>query len=202
MYHEQERDTLAFSHQLYAETPRQLAFQATSITEAEVWQRELRAKLTELVGGFPQGNMRLTTASSGLLRISYLFPRDGAVSESSTCAIFGYFLSPKPLNSSTPKPTILCLAGHGRGVDDIVGIEEDGTMRSEYGGYQNDFALQCVANGYTVLAIEQFGFGHRRGPRRASAGRREFLVSTECWCCPTLRSYDGRLAGLRCHACL
>ena len=78
--------------------------------------------------------------------------------------IFGYFLSPKPLDSSTPNPTILCLAGHGRGVDDIVGIEEDGTLRSEYGGYQNDFALQCVANGYTVLAIEQFGFGHRRDP--------------------------------------
>ena len=54
MPYEQERDTLAFSHRLYAETPRQLAFQATSLTEAEVWQRELRAKLTELVGGFPE----------------------------------------------------------------------------------------------------------------------------------------------------
>ena len=28
MHHEQEKDTLAFTHQLYAETPRQLAFQA------------------------------------------------------------------------------------------------------------------------------------------------------------------------------
>ena len=79
-------------------------------------------------------------------------------------AVFGYLLTPKHLNGSAPNPAILCLAGHGRGVDDIVGIAEDGSMRSEYGGYQNDFALQCVAHGYTVLAIEQFGFGHRRDP--------------------------------------
>ena len=66
-------------------------------------------------------------------------------------------------------PSSLCLHGHGRGVDDIVGIEEDGTMRSEYGGYQNDFALQCVDHGYAALAIEQFGFGHRRD--EAARGR-------------------------------
>ena len=35
MYHEHERDTLAFSRQLYTDTPRQLAFQATTLSEAE-----------------------------------------------------------------------------------------------------------------------------------------------------------------------
>ena len=76
--------------------------------------------------------------------------------------VYAYFLTPTHMDIPTPNATILCLAGHGRGVDDIVGIEEDGSMREEYGGYQNDFALQCLAYGYTVLAIEQFGFGHRR----------------------------------------
>ena len=51
---------------------------------------------------------------------------------------------------------------HGSGADDIVGIRKDGSMRSRYGGYQRDFALQCVKNGYAVLAIDQLGFGHRR----------------------------------------
>ena len=162
MYHEQERDTLAFTHQLYTETPRQLAFQATTVAEAEAWQVELRAKLTELVGGFAQEKCDLQSEVlesrefPGYIRETVQFKsRQHSV-------IFGYFLSPKHLDSSTPNPTILCLAGHGRGVDDIIGIEEDGSMRAEFGGYQNDFALQCLAHGYSVLAIEQFGFGHRR----------------------------------------
>ena len=71
---------------------------------------------------------------------------------------------------------MLCLAGHGRGVDDIIGIEEDGGMRTVYGGYQNDFALQCVEHGYAVLAIEQFGFGHRRD----SAARQRGAGNSSC----------------------
>ena len=38
MHYEHEKDTLAFTHQLYAETPRQLAFQATTSAAAEAWQ--------------------------------------------------------------------------------------------------------------------------------------------------------------------
>lgn len=162
MHHEQERDTLAFSHQLYADTPRQLAFQASNIAEAEVWQRALRAKLIELVGGFPQETCDLEAEVLETYEFPTYFRATVQFKSRPHMAIYGYLLTPKHLKGSAPNPAILCLAGHGRGVDDIVGIEEDGKMRSEYGGYQNDFALQCVAQGYTVLAIEQFGFGHRR----------------------------------------
>jgi dienelactone hydrolase len=67
---------------------------------------------------------------------------------------------------------VICLPGHGRGVDDIVGINEDGSLRERWEGYQRDFALQCVANGFAALAIEQLGFGHRReeNARRQGAG--------------------------------
>ena len=77
MHHEQERDTLAFSHQLYADTPRQLAFQAATVAEAEVWQRELRAKLIELVGGFPPRAVRFRTWSVWKRRISPPISRNG-----------------------------------------------------------------------------------------------------------------------------
>ena len=170
MHHEQERDTLAFSHQLYADTPRQLAFQAATVAEAEAWQRELRAKLIELVGGFPQELCDLEPEVLETYEFPTYFRETVQFKSRPHMGIFGYVLSPKPLNGSAPNPGILCLAGHGRGVDDIVGIEEDGTMRSEYGGYQNDFALQCVAHGYSVLAIEQFGFGHRRDPAARERG--------------------------------
>ena len=162
MHYEHERDTLAFTHQLYAETPRQLAFQATTSAAAEAWQHALRAKLTELVGGFPQEKCDLQPEVLESREFADYTRETVQFKSRPHSVIFGYFLTPKGLDSSTPNPTILCLAGHGRGVDDIVGIEEDGSMRTEFGGYQNDFALQCVAHGYTVLAIEQFGFGHRR----------------------------------------
>lgn len=164
MHHEQERDTLAFSHQLYADTARQLAFQATTAAEAEAWQHELRAKLIELVGGVPQETCDLQPEVLESHEFPTYFRETVQFKSRPHMTIFSYLLSPKHLNGSAPNPAILCLAGHGRGVDDIVGIEEDGTMRAEYGGYQNDFALQCVAHGYSVLAIEQFGFGHRRDP--------------------------------------
>ncbi len=155
-------DTLVFSHKLYDDTPRELEFQSTSVAEAEKWQRELSGKLTELVGGFPKTKCELksetleTREFDGYIRETVLFQ------SRLNMTTYGYFLTPTHIDIPTPNATILCLAGHGRGVDDIVGIEEDGSMRKEYGGYQNDFALQCVAHGYSVLAIEQFGFGHRR----------------------------------------
>ncbi len=162
MHNQQHLDTLAFSHHLYDETPRELEFRATSQSEAEAWQHVLREKLIELMGGFPSTKCELqpetleTREFEGYIRETVLFQ------SRSNMEVYGYFLTPTHIDIPNPNATILCLAGHGRGVDDIVGIEEDGTMREEYGGYQNDFALQCLAYGYNVLAIEQFGFGHRR----------------------------------------
>lgn len=162
MRSEQCLDTLDFSHKLYDDTPRELEFRSTSVAEAEKWQLDLREKLTELIGDFPNTKCELKPESletrefEGYIRETVLFQ------SRLNMTTYGYFLIPTHIDIPTSNATILCLAGHGRGVDDIVGIEEDGSMREEYGGYQNDFALQCLAHGYTVLAIEQFGFGHRR----------------------------------------
>jgi dienelactone hydrolase len=77
-------------------------------------------------------------------------------------SVYAYYLIPR--NLTEPKPGILCLPGHGRGVDSIVGINEGGALRPwrSWGEYQADFALQCVSRGYPVLAIEQLSFGRRR----------------------------------------
>ena len=44
--------------------------------------------------------------------------------------------------------------GHGRGADDIVGIDEHGRDRSDKPGYQRDFAIQVAERGATAIAIE------------------------------------------------
>ena len=161
-------DTLVFCRETYDKITQSMAFRATTRAEAEEWQKQLRPKLVELLGGFPKRKCDLhpelveTKEFEGYTRENVLFQ------SRENMTVFSYLLLPK--NFSMPGPVIICLPGHGRGVDDIVGINEDGTMRTEWGGYQNDFALQSVANGFAVLAIEQFGFGHRRDERARKGG--------------------------------
>jgi len=55
-------DPVVSARNLYAQAARKLRFQATSKAEAERWQQELRTKLTELVGGFPEQRVALRPA--------------------------------------------------------------------------------------------------------------------------------------------
>lgn len=161
-------DSLAFTHQLADQHPQQLAFAATNRAEAEAWQPRLRRKIVELIGGFPREK---STLEPGTLAVAEFpeYTRETVVFQSrEQLTVFAYFLLPKGAKGRLP--TMICLPGHGRGVDDIVGMNEDGTLRTAYGGYQNDFALQAVHQGFAVLAVEQFGFGHRRDERARKAG--------------------------------
>jgi hypothetical protein len=65
---------------------------------------------------------------------------------------------------------MICIPGHGRGVDDIVGIDEQGRDRTDKNGYQHDFAIQVAEAGMAALAIEPMGFGCRRDPINARQG--------------------------------
>jgi dienelactone hydrolase len=161
-------DTLQFTHDLLNATVRSHAFRAGSAAEARAWQESLAARLTALLGGFP--------ATRCDLRAEVMERRELAEGTRETIhfqsrenlSVFGYLLLPK--DRKRPAPVIICIPGHGRGADDIVGVNEDGSQRAEWGGYQNDFALQAVAHGYAAFAIEPFGFGHRRDDRARRSG--------------------------------
>jgi hypothetical protein len=86
----------------------------------------------------------------------------------------GYVLI--PANARGPLPTMICVPGHGRGVDDIVGIDEKGNDRTDKSGYQHDFALQVVDAGMAAVAIEPLAFGARRDEITAKKG----LGTTAC----------------------
>ena len=75
-----------------------------------------------------------------------------------------------PANSPAPHLTVICIPGHGRGVDDIVGIDENGKDRTGKPGYQHDFAIQAVEHGLAAVAIEPMAFGHRRNPVTIAKG--------------------------------
>ena len=65
---------------------------------------------------------------------------------------------------------MICVPGHGRGVDDIVGIDEQGRDRTDKSGYQHDFAIQVAEAGMAAMAIEPMAFGCRRDRAQRAAG--------------------------------
>jgi hypothetical protein len=85
-----------------------------------------------------------------------------------------YLLTPK--QAAKPMPAIICVPGHGRGADDIVGIDEHGRDRSNKAGYQHDFAIQVVEHGAAAIAVEPMAFGCRRDPLTRKKG----LGATAC----------------------
>jgi hypothetical protein len=147
-----------------------MAWKPGSLEEMRRWQTRLRARLRTLVGGLSgpraplQAAIHETRDFRGYRRETVRFQSRPGLE------VFGYFLI--PANCPPRRPAILCLPGHGRGVDSIVGIAEDNSQRKldEPAEYQKDFALQCVAHGYPAFAIEQISFGHRRDAEAQRAG--------------------------------
>lgn len=153
-------DTMLYSQARYADAPLRMTFNADTAKAARRWQNELREKVTVLIGGFPPKKTPLDAQTlevhefPGYRREKFIFQsREGL-------AVLGYLLTPK--SGTAPHPAVICLPGHGRGVDDIVGIDDQGRDRTDKDGYQHDFALQCVEHGLAAVAIEQMAFGCRR----------------------------------------
>ena len=161
-------DPVVYTRDLYAAAPRRLRFKARNRSEAEEWQKTLRAKLTELVGGFPTSRQPLrpitleTRSFPGYTREKIVFDSQPGVS------VLGYLLLPE--KAQRPAAVMICVPGHGRGVDDIVGIDEKGNERTDKAGYQHDFAIQIAEAGIAAMAIEPMGFGCRRDPLNARQG--------------------------------
>jgi dienelactone hydrolase len=86
----------------------------------------------------------------------------------------GYLLT--PVGAQAPRASVICVPGHGRGVDDIVGIDSEGRDRTNKAGYQHDFAVQAVEHGLAAVAIEPLAFGCRRDP----AAKKKGLGTSSC----------------------
>jgi dienelactone hydrolase len=161
-------DPVAYTLDLYAAAPRRLRFEARTRSDAQVWQKQLASKLTELVGGFPAERRPLrpitleTRAFPGYSREKIVFDSRPGVS------VLAYLLLPE--KTRRPAAVAICVPGHGRGVDDIVGIDDRGGERTDKAGYQHDFAIQAAEAGLAAVAIEPMAFGCRRDPINARQG--------------------------------
>jgi dienelactone hydrolase len=160
-------DPVAWTLERYASAPLRLTFRAEDRDEALAWQRRLRAKLTELLGGFPRERCPLNPTVLAVRDLP-THRRTKIVFESRPgLSVLAYLLVPAGV--SAPVPTVVCVPGHGRGVDDIIDIGRTGGDDRE-DGYQRGFAIQAVEHGLAVLALEPLGFEHRRDPATRELG--------------------------------
>ena len=124
------------------------------------WKAALRARLRTSIGLPERNNLPLD--------IEVLETRDMGDYNRETITystrpglrMFAYLLIPKGITADCP--AIVCVPGHGEGVDAIVG---ESPM-----DYQNQFAIQSVRAGFVTLAIEPVGFGHRKASLDAEKG--------------------------------
>lgn len=160
-------DPVRWTQKRYQSAPLKLTFRAKTRAEAEAWQRELRLKLIDLLGGFPERvSLRPETLEikeySEYRREQMLFwSREGV-------AVTGYLVTPK--DQAAPHRVVIAIPGHGVGARDIVGLDGDGRERTGNPGYEHDFAIQAVQHGMAAFAIEPMCFGQRRDPITVAMG--------------------------------
>lgn len=164
-------DPVRYTLGLHDAAPFELAFKPGTRRQTELWQKKLTAKVTELLGGFPKQRTPLNSKTlevrdfPGYRREKFVFESRPGV------PVLGYLLLPtSAMGAKTPVATAICIPGHGRGVDDIVGIDPEGKDRTQKVFYEFDFAIQAVEQGLAAVAIEPMGFGCRRDARNKAKG--------------------------------
>jgi dienelactone hydrolase len=162
-------DPVDWTKQRHDSAPLRMTFNAADRKQAEAWQKGLRAKLVELLGGFPNSGAAPVAEVvesrdyPAYRRQRFLFQSRPGVK------VAGYLLTPK--SGKAPYATVVCVPGHGRGADDIVGIDENARDRTDKPGYQHDFAIQVAEQGMAAVAIEPMAFGCRRDPISTKKGQ-------------------------------
>ena len=147
---------------VYANTTPRFQFNAETKAEWAAWHGSLKEKLVELLGGFPPNRCPLKPEI--LERVEEEpFWREKVVFDSREgVSVPAYLLIPKGLEKNGKAKALLCLHGHGRGKDDVVGIVSDEVERQQHIRPLNyDYARQFAERGYVVLAPDAMCFGER-----------------------------------------
>jgi dienelactone hydrolase len=152
--------SLAPVKELYESLERRLSFHAKSHEEWRRWNEDFRAKLRELLGGFPEEKCDLaaeiveTVEEEGLIREKVVFQSEEKVS------VPAYVLVPKGI--SKPAPTVVALHGHGRGKVDISFHPETPEEKNRAEGMVNyAYGRRMAEHGYITFIPDQSCFGER-----------------------------------------
>jgi len=158
---------------LYERRGRELGFNATSLEEWREWRARLREKLVELLGGLRYPRRDPSPAVKGEWHRGGVTVTKLEFWSDEFNLVPAYLLKPR----TGGEAAVLALHGHGYGKEEITGFDAKGQPRSIGEGYQKDFAFRLAERGFTVLAIDQCGFGERREEEDVERG----ADASSCW---------------------
>lgn len=153
--------------------------------DVEPWQQKLRQRLLNIlkVNLSNTKAMKSKIVEDQVVRTlmydgNYITCRRQTIEFESSAGtpVFAYLLLPQKMPDGVKLPCVICLPGHGAGVDHAVGIDSDGTLMKMWDKTPRDFALFFAYRGYAVLAMEQAGIGRRAHPLPAVP----FAEKAEC----------------------
>ncbi len=146
---------------IYEARQRQYSIPPTAGPRAwEAWRKGLKERIVERLGGFPADRTTLAVEASEATQHDGYSRQFVRFESSPDVVVPAWVLVPDRLQQ--PRAAVVAIHGHGYGVDDIVGINADGTDRAEPVGYHKDFAIALCRRGFVVIAPEVLGFGRRR----------------------------------------
>jgi dienelactone hydrolase len=169
-----------FWEHVYRETPRPLAFRATTKDEWERWRAALRTKVQELLG---TPRTRVPLRAEVLERVDCgNYVRERVIYDTEPSAsVTAYVLAPK---GRERRPAMLCLHGHAQAGKDVMANVSGWNLRRRRAiwRFNKDLGVRFASRGYVCLCPDARGWGERdvgffrtsaRDPRDPFDGKRD-----------------------------
>jgi dienelactone hydrolase len=160
---------------LYDTSPRSLGFDESAVDDFVGWRQRFLEALAAGMGGMPSFDVPLqpeitdSFKEEGYTRHRLLVQSEPAMNVPS------WLLVPDDIAADERRPAILALHGHGKGRDEVVGLDGGDAETAEHIRAINyDYALQFVREGYVVIAPDHRGFGERSGNKHRKLGGRDY----------------------------
>jgi len=138
-------------------TPR-LPFTATSLEAFHSWQTTVRQAVIDQLGFTPPPLPLLPRMLAEGTLVDGITYRYGTVDTAEGMSVPFMVLLPAALTE--PAPGVLCVHGHGDGMNPLIGLDAHGQPIEDE--YQHCFALEACRRGFVVLAFDMLCFGRRR----------------------------------------
>jgi dienelactone hydrolase len=131
------------------------------------WRKALRAKIDELLGGLPAARSDMSAELLERREEDGYVREKLAISGRDGVEIPAYLLTPTGAAPVGKRRAVLCLHGHGNGMNDVVGDPGQGSperraeVSAHISAHNYDYARQYARMGFVALAVEARGFGER-----------------------------------------
>jgi len=157
-------------NEVYKNTKQKMAFKAKNKKEWQAWRKKLKAKIIELLGGFPAKKCALNPQIVSRTEDNTVIREKIVLTSESGVNIPAYLLIPKNLKG--PVPAVIALHGHLPEAKEMIsGMPALNKERRKYMvDTHHDYGYQIARRGFVVLVPDQRCFGEREDKDMANSG--------------------------------